>query len=143
MLEFFKRIEDSTFAKWFPLLLVLFTTVFLGRNNWRAGAVFLSFCISVWLFMKLLTTVIKTTHKLLQHSQNPKTSKIVSEAVGAITFFGSLAAIGVVLRDDNFITRFGSENSPDGVSLSFIDPYFATVVIVCSIVFAWYEIRKR
>ncbi len=141
MIELIKWIENLAIMKWLPLGLVLFTTVFIGWQDWRIGAVFLVFCIAAWLHIKLCFLISKTAHSLLNNYDNPKIAEVISTAVDATVLLGGFAAWGIVLRGDNFITRLGREHVPDGIGLSFIDPYFALIVIVGFTVYAWYRVR--
>ncbi|KEJ88316.1 hypothetical protein [Sulfitobacter donghicola] len=96
----------------------------------------------VWFFVWTIGKVLNAFSRLLPKSLTQYQQKAIDEAAGATLFFGGCAIIGIVLRNDNFVSDWLEEKMPGGMSLGFIDPVFASVVLLCIWVYTGYRVSR-
>lgn len=125
---------------WLVIPLVIFGPQAL--KNLNVGLSFLLFfvavCILVWAFGKILSVFKKLLPKSLSQDQ----SKAIHDAGKATIFLGGFAIIGIILRNDNFLSDGLKEKVPEGVSIGFIDPTFAAVVLLCVWIYTGYRVSR-
>ncbi|WP_299944520.1 hypothetical protein [uncultured Ruegeria sp.] len=126
-----KKIDG--FAEKYKLWLVFPLVVcgLLALKNLYVGFGFLLFFISVWLFIWVIEKVLSAFSRLLPKSLTQDQHKAIGEAGAATLFLGGFTAIGIILRNDNFVSDWLKEKMPGEMGLGFIDPTFAAVVLLC------------
>ncbi|WP_291728601.1 hypothetical protein [Leisingera sp. F5] len=86
--------------------------------------------------------VLQLVERFLPHKLSPKDMKSLQDAGFATLFLGGFAAIGVVLEGDNFLANLVRENLPSEVTLGFVDPAFAVIVLFCIWGYTAYQIKR-
>ncbi len=110
----------------------------MALKNPYAGFSLFLFFVSIWFIGKILNDFIRLLPKSLTQYQH----KAIGEAAGATLFLGGFAIIGIVLRADNFVSDWLEEKMPGEVSLEFIDPVFAAVVLLCIWIYTGYRVSR-
>lgn len=132
------------FAEKYKLWLVIPLVIsgLLALKNPNAGLGLFLFFVFVWLFVWFIGKILNVFSGLLPKSLTQDQYKAIGEAVGATLFLGGSAIIGIVLRDDNFVSDWLEEKMPGGMSLGFVDPVFAAVVLLCIWGYTWYSVSR-
>ncbi|MEX0368758.1 MAG: hypothetical protein AB3N22_22080 [Ruegeria sp.] len=114
----------------------------IAFKNLYVGFGFLLFFVSIWLFIWVVEKILNAFSRLLPKSLTQDQHKAIGEAGAATLFLGGLAIIGIVLRDDNFVSNWLEEKMPGEMSLGFIDPVFAAVALLCIWVYTGYRVSR-
>ncbi|WP_298936727.1 hypothetical protein [uncultured Ruegeria sp.] len=132
------------FAKKYKLWLVipLVISSLIAFKNPYAGFGFLVFFVFVWLLIWVNGKILSAFSRLLPKSLTQDQRKAIDEAGAATLFLGGFATIGIVLRDDNFVSVWLEAKMPDEMSLGFIDPAFAAVVLLCIWAYTGYRASR-
>lgn len=130
--------EKNKLSLVIPLLICVMTAI----ADFRSGVGLLLFFASVWIFLQIVGKVLSIVERLLPNNLSPDETKALQEAGTATLFLGGMAIIGIVLRSDNFFSNLVQEKIPEGMSLSFIDPTFAAVVLLCIWIYTGYRIKR-
>lgn len=125
---------------WFVIPLVI--SGLMALKNPSAGFGFFLFFATIWFFLWFIGKILHVFSRLLPISLTRDQHKAIGEAAGATLFLGGFALIGIVLRADNFVSGWLEEKIPGGMSLGFIDPVFATVVLLCIWVYTGYRVSR-
>ena len=133
------RVAES-YKLWLVIPLVI--SGLLALKNPNVGFGFLLFFVFVWLFVFSVRKILNVCSRLLPKSLTQDQHKTIGEAAGATLFLGGFAIIGIVLRRDNFVSKWLEEKLPDGMSLGFIDPVFAAIVLLCIWVYTGYRVSR-
>lgn len=132
------------FAEKYKLWLVipLLMSGLMALMNPNVGLGFFLFFLFLWLFAwsigKILNAFSRLLPKTLTHDQH----KAIGEAANATLFLGGFAIVGMILRNDNFVSDWLEEKMPGGMSLGFIDPVFAAVILLCIWVYTGYRVSR-
>jgi len=124
------------------LVIPLVISGLIALKNPYAGFGFLLFLVSVWLFVWSIGKILNAFGRLLPKSLTQDQNEAIGEAAFATLFLGGCAIIGIVLRADNFVSDWLEEKMPGGMSLGFIDPVFAVVVLLCIWVYTGYRVGR-
>ena len=132
------------FAEKFKLWLVIPLVIsgLLALKNLSAGFSLLLFFVAVWIFSWAIGKILSAFGKLLPNALSQDQHKAILEAGGATLFLGGCAIIGMVLRNENFVSDWLEEKAPHGMSLGFIDPTFAAVVLLCIWIYTGYRVSR-
>ena len=132
------------FAEKYKLWLVIPLVIsgLLALKNLNAGLSLLSFFVAVWLFVWTIGKILNAFGKLLPKSLSQDQRKAIHEAGGATLFLGGCAIIGIILRNDNFLSDGLKEKAPEGVNIGFIDPTFAAFVLLCFWIYTGYRVSR-
>jgi hypothetical protein len=131
------------FAEKYKLWLVipLVICALLAIKNLHAGIGLLLFFVAIWLYTLSIGIILSACGVLLPNQISHDQRKALQEAGGATLFLGGLAIIGIILRGDNFVSNLVVEKMPGGMSLGFIDPIFAAIIIICFWVYTAFRIK--
>ena len=132
------------FAEKYKLWLVIPLVIsgLMALKNPRAGFGFLLFFVSIWLFVWSIGKILNALSRFLPNSLTQDQNRAIREAAFATLFLGGFALIGVSLRADNSISNWLAAKMPGGMSLGFIDPVFAAVVLLCIWVYTGYRLSR-
>ena len=136
--------EIDGFGEKYKLWLVIPLVIsgLVAFKNLYVGFGFLLFFVSIWLFIWVIEKILNTFRRLLPKSLTQDQHKAIDEAGAATLFLGGLAIIGIVLRNDNFVSNWLDEKMPGGMSMGFIDPTFAAAVLLCIWVYTGYRVSR-
>lgn len=137
-----KIIQKFIHSNWITFGVPLLIAAALGYNTPETGFFFLIFCLLVWIFLVFLKKAVEFTEKLYPENISSYSKEKLQESISATLFLGLLALIGVVLRGNNGVSRILLEHTPEGVSVGFIDPFFAVIFILGIWLYTIYCIRK-
>ncbi|WP_415401364.1 hypothetical protein [Tateyamaria sp. SN3-11] len=124
------------------LVIPLVISGLIAFKNPYAGFGFFLFFVSVWLFAWSIGKILSAFSRLLPKPLTPDQHKAIGEAAGATLFLGGCAIIGIVLKNDNFLSNWLEAKMPGGMSLGFIDPVFAAVVLLCIWAYTAYRVSR-
>ena len=132
------------FAEKYKLWLVIPLVIsgLMALKNPQVGFGFFLFFVIAWLFVWSIGKMLNFFNRLLPMSLTHDQHKAIGEAAGATLFLGGCAIIGIVLRSDNFVSDWLEDKMPGGMSLGFIDPVFAAVVLLCIWVYTGYRVSR-
>ena len=132
------------FAEKYKLWLVIPLVIsgLMALKNPYVGFGFFLFFVFIWLFVGSVGKTLNVISGLLPKPLTQDQHKAIVEASGATLFLGGCAIIGIILRNDNFVSDWLEEKMPGGMSLGFIDPVFATVVLLCIWVYTGYRVSR-
>ncbi|WP_171208019.1 MULTISPECIES: hypothetical protein [unclassified Ruegeria] len=132
------------FAEKYKLWLVIPLVIsgLVAFKNLYVGFGFFLFFVSIWLFIWVIEKILNNFRRLLPKSLTQDQHKALVEAGAATLFLGGLAITGIVLRNDNFVSNWLGEKMPGGMSIGFIDPTFAAVVLLCIWVYTGYRVSR-
>ncbi|SLN14934.1 hypothetical protein [Ruegeria meonggei] len=126
----------------FWLVIPLVISSLIAFKNLYVGFGFLLFFVFIWLFIWAIEKILNTFSRLLPKSLTQDQHKAIGEAGAATLFLGGFAIIGIVLRNDNFVSDWLQGKMPGEMSLGFIDPAFAAVVLLCIWAYTGYRVSR-
>ena len=109
--------------------------------NFRIGLALLIFSALAWLILHLIGMLWRITDRAIPKDLAPEKKEAIKQACGATVFLGCFAVIGVVLRTDNAVSTLIRDNTPDTISLTFINPLFALVVLAGVWLYTWFRVK--
>ena len=132
------------FAQKYRLWLVIPLVVsgLLAFKNLSVGIGFFLFSVFVWLFIWAIGKTLNAFRLLLPQSLSQDHRKAICEAGAATLFLAGFTSIGVVLRNENFVSVWLAEKLPGGMSFGFIDPTFAAFALLCIWAYTGYLLRR-
>ena len=132
------------FAKKYKLWLVIPLVIsgLMALKNPNVGFGLFLFFVVVWFFALSIRKLLNAFSGLLPKSLTQDQHKAIGEAAGATLFLGGCAIIGIVLRNDNFVSDWLEEQMPGGMGLGSIDPVFASVALLCIWVYTGYRVSR-
>lgn len=95
----------------------------------QAGIAIATLLAFAYALIGLAGLALKLFMKLVPSAWPSDTRKEIESGMTFTFFLGVFALAGIVLRDDNLISRFVFERGPSVGSVGFIDPIFALVCI--------------
>jgi hypothetical protein len=123
------------------LVIPLAICALIAIKNLHAGISMLLFFVAIWLFTLVTGITLSACGALLPDHLSHDQRKALQEAGGATLFLGGFAVIGIVLRGNNFVSNLVAEKMPEGMSVGFIDPIFAAIVLICIWVYTGFRIK--
>jgi hypothetical protein len=123
------------------LVIPLMICGLLAIKSLHAGIGLLLFFVTIWLFTLVIGIILNACGALLPDKLSQDKRKAFREAGGATLFLGGFAIIGIVLRGDTFVSNLVAEKMPGGMSVGFIDPIFAAIILTCFWVYAGFRIK--
>lgn len=113
------------------LVIPLVICALLAIKNLHAGIGLLLFFVGIWLFTLVIGVILSASRVLLPDHLSQDQRKALQEAGRTTLFLGGFAIIGIVLRGDNFVSDLVAEKIPGGMSVGFVDPIFAAIILIC------------
>lgn len=124
------------------LIIPLVFSGLIAFKNPSAGVGFFLFFVSFSLFAWAIGKIVSAFRRLLPKSLTQDQQKAIGEAAGATLFLGGFAVIGIALRNDNFLSNWLEARMPGGISLGFIDPVFAAIILLCIWAHTGYRVSR-
>jgi hypothetical protein len=132
------------FGQRYRLWLVIPVIIALGMAAFDVPSAvgFAAFMVTIWVFIGVVALASRGILWLLPANLAEKARTEISASVALTLFLGGLAVTGLVLRSDTAFSHWISDVWPEGMRVGFIDPVFASVVVVLSWAYTVFKLRK-